>query len=68
MGEGRKEHEDPEAAREREQEWSWSPRSGEGSGSALGHMKRVERLKATWRSVRPGSPVPARDEHPSSSD
>jgi len=63
MGTGRKEDEDPQATREREQEWSWSPRSGEGSASALGHMKRLERLKAAWRQVRSSL---ERDDHPSS--
>lgn len=40
-------------APEREHEWQWSPRSGEGAASALGHLKRTERVKATWRRLRP---------------
>jgi hypothetical protein len=49
------------SAAERRQEWSWRPSSGEGSASALNKLRRMERVKRTWREVRGSHPV--RDEH-----
>lgn len=35
-----------------EVEWEWKPSSGEGSEAALKRLKRLERVRATFRQLR----------------
>ena len=54
--------EHPGSPKERKQDWEWKPSSGEGSAAALSKLKRVERVKSSWRRVRSVPPRPPGDD------